>query len=184
MALQSMLHRALRLLLIFCCWLALASPIAEVRHEGRTIAARRPGLLSENATLSDVEKARDIVRNALARAAQLNEARVRSPARNNYELAPGTKLKRSGSTAPQDTQPAPLLDITAEIAHAAALVAEVDAFAANNGSTTITKTTRSSSFWMENIDRKGTIPWGGDAGYQVHPMMQGRSVGYGALTVP
>lgn len=64
-------------------------------------------------------------------------------------------------------KPPPLLRITDEIAAAAALVAEADAQVSGKQSRRVNKR---SSFWMENISRKGTSPWADDADtYVVRP---------------
>lgn len=60
----------------------------------------------------------------------------------------------------------PLLEITPELAAAAALVAEADA-AAKNTSAVLHKR---GTYWMQDIERKGTSPWGDDADYKVSTM--------------
>ncbi|KAK3896383.1 pectate lyase superfamily protein-domain-containing protein, partial [Staphylotrichum tortipilum] len=68
----------------------------------------------------------------------------------------------------QDTPP-PLLEITDEIAQAAALVAEADAAAAAAGNSR--RVTRrqapTGTYWMQNIARKGIVPWGDNSTYAV-----------------
>ncbi|KAK3934568.1 glucan 1,3-beta-glucosidase [Diplogelasinospora grovesii] len=86
-----------------------------------------------NATNADIEAARQIVKDAIAQASRLNKARLDNPAKNHYKLAPGTivggrTINRRSSSNVNSTAP-PLLDITPEIAEAAALVAEADALA-------------------------------------------------------
>lgn len=120
-----------------------------------------PSLLS-NATTSDLDAARLIVKDAIANMTILNKARLDNPTRNQYSLKPGTKYGRradSAATAP------PLLNITAEIARAAALVADAEAQASSNSSSVL-KSKRAGTFWMESISRKGTVPWGNDASYK------------------
>lgn len=73
-------------------------------------------------------------------------------------MAPGTKFGKRDEAVP------PLLTFTPELERAAALVAEADA-AASNRSSVIEK--RNGPFWMEQIDRKGTSPWGPDSDYKV-----------------
>jgi hypothetical protein len=90
---------------------------------------------------------------------KLNKARLARPSRNNYGLQPGTRLGKR-----DDTSTRPLLNITAQIARAAALVAEVDAEPASNATR---KAKRAGSFWMEGLERKGTVPWGNDGSYKV-----------------
>lgn len=148
-------------------------PLAALHARGTAVPSR-----VSNATQAQIDKARAIVTAAIAQAAKLNEARVKKPARNNYKLAPGTIIingitKRDNGTVENGPgPPPPLLDITDEIAEAAALVAEVDAVTAVNGSGPVVN--KRGSFWMANISRKGTIPWGNISPYQVpktHPRM-------------
>ena len=87
----------------------------------------------------------------------------------SYKLAPGTIVgsrpvsKRSEAADSASPVP-PLIHITDEIANAAALVAEADAAADGEPSQRVNKR---STFWMENIDRKGSWPWGNDTSYKV-----------------
>lgn len=57
----------------------------------------------------------------------------------------------------------PLLDITPELSRAAALVAEAEA-AGKNSSAILNKR---GTFWMQDIERRGTSPWGSDPDYKV-----------------
>jgi len=119
-----------------------------------------------NATQAQIDQARAVVEAAIAQAAKLNEARVKWPARNIYKLAPAAVIKRDNGTSEVGIEPPPpLLNITSEIANAAALIAEVDAFASTNRSAPVIN--KRGSFWMENISRKGTIPWSNISPYQV-----------------
>ncbi|KAL2131840.1 hypothetical protein VTI74DRAFT_4554 [Chaetomium olivicolor] len=98
---------------------------------------------------------------------ELNKARLAKPASNNFKLKPGTKVSKRDDDAPP---PPPLLDITDEIARAAALVAEVDTALAWNttpNSHLALNSKRAGTFWMEGITHKGTVPWGKDASYKV-----------------
>ena len=131
--------------------------------------------LIKNATLSDLERARQVVEEALAESAKRNAARLANPARNQYGLAPGTvvggrrKVRRRDGEA--DVPPPPLLEITPEIAAAAALVAEADAVelaASQNVTKKAPVERRAGTFWMETIARKGTSPWGEDKSYKVN----------------
>jgi flavin-binding protein dodecin len=120
-----------------------------------------------NATQSDIDNARAIVNAAIAQAAVLNKARVENPMRNNYKLQPGTIVSKRDDMV-NDTAPPPLLNITPEIADAAALLAEVDALATINSTRTVQKRGTGLSYWMEVLDRKGTVPFGNNATYQVN----------------
>lgn len=143
--------------------------------------------LLKRATSTALEKARSIVQKAIAESAERNEGRYKSPQRNKYRLRPGTVVgptvveRPSGykRRAPEDADPAapvPLLEITDEIADAAALVAEADAMAAAGtfrnvtapGNLTMTRRQASSgTFWMASIARKGIVPWGDNSTYAV-----------------
>ncbi|KAI0457369.1 pectate lyase superfamily protein-domain-containing protein [Xylaria acuta] len=94
---------------------------------------------------------------------KLNKARLAKPQRNSFGLKPGTKTSKRDDTSPK------LLEITDEIARAAALVAELDADSVSNATlsspTPVAK--RAGTFWMEGIAHKGTVPWGNDASYKV-----------------
>ncbi|KAL3462096.1 pectate lyase superfamily protein-domain-containing protein [Aspergillus heterothallicus] len=133
-------------------------------HRATTTPA--PALLSaytsaDNATAAEIQAAREIVSNAIAEMTKLNKARLARPPRNNYALQPGTKVsKREGAS---ESPPPPLLNITEQIARAAALVAELEAQPVSNETR---KSKRAGSFWMEGLERKGTVPWGDDASYK------------------
>jgi hypothetical protein len=117
--------------------------------------------VASRATAAEIENARQIVKDAIAKMTVLNKARTAHPRRNQYHLKPGTKFsKRSlDSSAP------PLLDITRDMASAAALLAELDAETNTNLTAPLKK--RAGKFWMEGLARKGTVPWGNDSGYKV-----------------
>ncbi|CAK7219086.1 hypothetical protein SCUCBS95973_003705 [Sporothrix curviconia] len=121
-----------------------------------------------NATDTDLSQAQRIVDQALAEASVLNAARVASPRRNNYYASPYTSLTKKssfgGSTPPP---PPPLLEITEEIADAAALVAELDAFNSNTTRYVAPEKRDGGSFWMETLARKGSSPWSTISDFQV-----------------
>ncbi|KAK2762469.1 hypothetical protein FQN53_007520 [Emmonsiellopsis sp. PD_33] len=130
-----------------------------------------------NATESDIAEARRIVKEAIQQATIHNKARLDHPRRNKYKLKPGSKIS---SRAEIDGEAPPLFKITEEVAAAAALVAEVDAFAE---AMDITKPKRDYShidalynrpaekqadtFWMEEIERRGSWPFGNDPSFKV-----------------
>ena len=144
-------------------------------------------LLAKRATAEELEQARQIVANAIAEAGRLHEARYQRPARNSYRLKPGTVIgngttvlpirrrSRSRRGANGAEAPPPLLEITEEIARAAALVAEADALAAaRSGSfsnvpagNVTRRQTSAGTFWMQGLARKGRVPWGGNSIYAV-----------------
>lgn len=166
-------------------------PIAQERRLERRLLSSIHGTnitdtpLLSNATESELEKAIKVVEQAIADSARLNQARYEHMARNSYDLAPGTvvgsssgvRRRRSrrglagliGRDEPETAAPA-LLDITPEIARAAALVAEADA-AGVTGEVGVSNLTRradaTGTFWMEGLSRKGSVPWGQDSAYKV-----------------
>ncbi|KAE9573163.1 Glucan 1,3-beta-glucosidase [Colletotrichum fructicola] len=128
--------------------------------------------LSLNATNSELNAARKIVQEAIAEASKLNKARLDHPARNRYKLSPessvgGSTRKRQSTTGDSESVSAPpLLNITAEIAAAAALVAEADA-SASSGNSTKRSVQKRGTFWMQDISHRGTSPWGDDSSYTI-----------------
>ncbi|KAL3486958.1 pectate lyase superfamily protein-domain-containing protein [Aspergillus germanicus] len=127
-----------------------------------------PYISAENATTSEITAARQIVRDAIAEMTARNKARLARPSRNNYGLQPGTKLlRRADAEDPSSSAPPPppLLNITDQIARAAALVAELDAEPVSAPNAT-RKAKRAGTFWMEGIERKRTVPWGDDSSYK------------------
>lgn len=80
------------------------------------------------------------------------------------ERGPGT-VRRSVDAFSSGPAP-PLLNITVEVAAAAALVAEAEAIA-SLGDGHPPGIQEHSSFWMETIARRGTSPWGDDPTYKV-----------------
>ncbi|KAK8080836.1 hypothetical protein PG997_008654 [Apiospora hydei] len=142
------------------------------QHEVRgTVSGTRTPLL-KNATSFSLAQARRIVEEAKARSATLNRNRLANPRRNNYGLKPGTNLRgeakqrRSALKALRVASDMPLLSIDDTIAAAAALVAEAEAtdfvgngtrFPANMTRQNHRKRAKTGSYWMAQLDRKGTI---------------------------
>ncbi|KAL4924556.1 glycoside hydrolase family 55 protein [Aspergillus undulatus] len=112
-----------------------------------------------NATDVEIDEAREIVRTSIAKMAKLNKARLDKPIRD---------AKPGGNFTERITEDhPPLLHITDEIAQAAAVVAEADMAAKlANGSPTLVKRA-AGTFWMKDIRRQGTVPWGDDPQYKV-----------------
>ncbi|KAH7027557.1 pectate lyase superfamily protein-domain-containing protein [Microdochium trichocladiopsis] len=144
----------------------------------RSIADGYATPLLKRATAHDLQAARETVKKAQAAANKLNKARVANPLRNKYSLKPGTVVGGSSNTTVKskrltardstaETAP-PLLEITDEIAAAAALVAEAEASVGSFNSTSKRRiAARSGTFWMEHLARKGTVPWGDDPNHVV-----------------
>ncbi|KAI8211142.1 hypothetical protein K4K52_011113 [Colletotrichum sp. SAR 10_76] len=125
-------------------------------------------LLKRAGNSSDVEKARSIVAQAKAEAAKRNGARFARPLRNMYGLAPGvrnTKTLAAGNSS-VNAGVTPLLQITPEIAKAAALVAEAGGVA-KHSNVTRRAAAAVGTYWMQGLARKGTVPWGDDPSYVV-----------------
>lgn len=127
--------------------------------------------LVKAASPSALQKARAIVEKALAESAKLNAARLAKPMRNNYSLKPGTVI--GDTTVPQRlrhradaTGVTALLNITDEIADAAALVAEADATSQGMNATK-RAVAAAGTYWMGSLDRKGTVPWGDNSSYVI-----------------
>jgi hypothetical protein len=116
---------------------------------------------------SDIENARAIVQKALTAWGAYNKARFENPHRNIYTLKP------EGDVETESILPSNIttndLEITEEVASAAALLAELEAVTNTNmtNATSIINKRQSASFWMEQIDRLGTQPYGGDPSYKV-----------------
>ena len=129
--------------------------------------------LAKSATSSDIETARAVVEKAILESAKLNRARLANPFRNKYSLKPGTVVGGAGTSqrrgldgGKENQDPPCLLDITDEIARAAALLSESDALQ-TAGNVTIRQAAEAGTFWMEHLERKGTVPWGDDPDYTV-----------------
>lgn len=152
----------------------------EPGQSGRRESSASAPLL-QHATAATLQRAREVVAGAIAESARRNEARYQRPRRNSYRLKPGTEvnggavqqMQRRGPRhrhhRRQDDNAPPLLTITDEIAQAAALVAEADASTSIH-SLNLTRLTRrqaQGSFWMESLERKGTVPWGDNSTYTV-----------------
>ena len=134
---------------------------------------------AKNVTASEIAAATRIVEEALNRSAEYNKARWENMSRNQYRLKPGTIIEGMESvpdSALNKRSVIPDFEVTPEIEAAAALLAEVEASGLSGNNETIAKNRTStgrikiaaaSSFWMESIARKGTVPWGNDPGYKV-----------------
>ncbi|KAL0932540.1 LysM domain-containing protein [Colletotrichum truncatum] len=100
------------------------------RQDSPSVDDTKP--LLKVASSGDLERARDIVATAIAASAKLNKARLTSPLRNQYKLKPGavigkTTVDKRRRARRDDSRPPPLLEISEEIAWAAALLAEAEA---------------------------------------------------------
>lgn len=134
-------------------------------HADRS-ATLSPYITVQNASATDIETAKAMVSQAIAEMTKLNKARLEHPARTRFQLKPGTKIgdrKRADTDAPP-----PLLKINDDLARAAALVAELDAKQKSGNGSAHSAEKRGGSFWMGNIDHKGSVPWGDDSSYKVY----------------
>ncbi|WPJ57197.1 hypothetical protein SMAC4_12999 [Sordaria macrospora] len=130
--------------------------------------------LLKRSTAKDLEAAQNIVKKALADSSRLNKARVARPLRNKYSLKPGSIVGGGGVAGKQnmasrgiDQDVPPLLDITDEIAAAAALVAEADSMGGWKNVTKRAATASAGTYWMQSLARKGTVPWGDEPNYAI-----------------
>jgi hypothetical protein len=83
-----------------------------------------------------------------------------NPARNRYWAG------RKGWV-----QPPPLLEITPEMSRAATMVSDAEGAIALAVANTTSYGKSAGGFWMENLERKGTVPWGNDPNYKVGQRM-------------
>ncbi|KAL3470951.1 pectate lyase superfamily protein-domain-containing protein [Aspergillus californicus] len=119
--------------------------------------------LLTNATELRIRDARQIVHDAIVTMTELNRARLDKPFRATNKLMSNTNI----TARSENEVPSPLLHMTEEIAQAAALVAEADMAASlADGSSTLIKRAPG-TFWMKDIRRQGTVPWGSDPNYKV-----------------
>lgn len=125
-----------------------------------------PVPLVSNVTISELKKARKIVDAAIEEASRRNQARLENPRKNRHRHRESPHTSTHSRRYLTDEAEAPsLLEITDEIADAAALVSEANAL--EEGGVRRRAGASSDSFWMEHIQRKGTVPWGDDANYKV-----------------
>jgi hypothetical protein len=94
---------------------------------------------------TDLARARKKVEQAIAESAVLNAARYARPARDRYY--------RGGAGAGETVAPPPLLDITDELADAAALVSEAETVGALKGDAS-EQAASPGTFWMQHVARK------------------------------
>jgi hypothetical protein len=135
-------------------------PISDHATFSKRQGTLAPFVSAQNASSNDVEAARQIITDAISKMTELNKARLAMPSRNNFNLKPGTKVSKR-----DEIELPPLLRITDQIAQAAALLAELDVDPTSKSNITLEK--RAGTFWMESIQRKGTVPWGNDSTYKV-----------------
>lgn len=169
------LSRACLALLLISLAASLSIPDLPVAQNSRSLSPRNdtapatddgdaaPPLL-RNATLSDVDAARAIVKAAIAEASKLNKARLDNPTRNQYSPyePQGPARLRSTEVAP------PLLNVTEEMRKAAALVAEADAWEALGNGTQKRHVKRAGNFWLGSVGHRGKWPFGNnDADFEV-----------------
>lgn len=116
---------------------------------------------------AEINRARQIFKRALAKSIELNNARLANPRRNHYGK-PGysvtTSSNRTMKRIVRRDEEHPLLALTDELVDAAALLSELDAEPLGN----LTKRQSGpGGYWMGQLARKGTVPWGNDPSYKV-----------------
>ncbi|RDA88218.1 hypothetical protein CP532_0368 [Ophiocordyceps camponoti-leonardi (nom. inval.)] len=136
----------------------------EFHSHPMNLTSPRSPLRSEESP--ELIRAREIVEAAILKSAELNKARYEHPIKNYHRPV----LKSRQEIEEEIKQVPPILEITKEIAAAAALVSEAEAKMMGTGTETGTGnfTKRSgTTYWMQQIERKGTVPWGDDPNYKV-----------------
>lgn len=128
---------------------------------------KRPFHLA-GASESDIQEAKKIVDAAIRKATLYNKARLERPSQTTYLLKSHRKGRSTDGVAP-------LFEVTDDIATAAALLAEADAYEKRrkSGWKRLETRQRTSRFWMANISHRGSWPFGNnDPNYrvrQIHP---------------
>ncbi|KAH7035830.1 pectate lyase superfamily protein-domain-containing protein, partial [Microdochium trichocladiopsis] len=110
---------------------------------------------------SEVEAARRIVRDAIAKMKVLNKARFENPAPNRGSLLTGQQQglgNRGEEDAPKEGFP--VLVPTDEMTKAAALLAELEA------EPIAAPQKRADAWWMQGLKHLGRVPWGLDTSYR------------------
>ncbi|KAK4144852.1 pectate lyase superfamily protein-domain-containing protein [Dichotomopilus funicola] len=161
----------------FTKWLTKKSPAPPTTTQ-RSIPDSLVQSLLKRAVAGDVANAQAIVDKAKAESAKRNAGRLARRLRNAYGLRLGTIVGSTHTQAEAAESSAlsvnkgvvPLLNITDEIANAAALVAEAEAKSELNTTSTTANTAKratAGAYWMGSLARKGIVPWGDDASYVV-----------------
>lgn len=149
-------------------WAAILGSLVPATASPSAVFGRKAATLSSiyvqghNASSSDITAARQIIKDALAKDAELNTARVKSPARNHFSFRTRSKVGQRDSAE----EVPPLLKVTDEIAAAAALLTTLESGNSTNTNATAFQK-RGSSWWMEGLDHKGSVPLGDDTSYKV-----------------
>lgn len=127
-----------------------------VVSQPRSMPEHKVTPLLKRSSTKDVEAARHIVKKALADSSRLNKARLAHPLRNKYALRPGTvvsggstRIASKQSVASNTVAAPPLLEITDEIAAAAALVAEADSVGGWKNVTKRAAQASTGTYWMQ-----------------------------------
>ncbi|KAH7017946.1 pectate lyase superfamily protein-domain-containing protein [Microdochium trichocladiopsis] len=113
-----------------------------------------------NTTSSEVDAARKIVQDAIAKMRVLNKARFENPARNRGRYSQDAE-SRKRQAAESATEGFPVLVPTDEMSRAAALLAELEA-------EPVTLQKRATTWWMQGLKHLGSVPWGPDASYKTY----------------
>jgi hypothetical protein len=137
----------------------------EVRDEDDDSDIEKPPRLA-NATQADIDRARAIINAAMKELAARNKARIDHPLRNNYQLRPGSGKRKRNDPIPVDDAP-PLFNVTEDIAAAAALLAEAEAYEEVKKNSTLRRQVKlrrrqnwEGAYWMEGRKKLGSWPFG------------------------
>lgn len=141
------------------------------RQSNESDNSDKPARLA-NATISEIEKARSLIAEAIKMSSVQNKARVSKPMRNQYILDPDTKLANLERRKADEGDVTSLFNITDELRNAAALVAEADAYEESKNATGVAdedaKAQAAGDWWMGNITHSGGWPWGNNpTGFKV-----------------
>ena len=156
-------------------------PLYDASAHAAVVRRAAAGSLLAQASQADLRAAQSVVDKTIAQMAVRNAARIAHPARTPFQLRQKQVFRGNLTARDKADAPPPLVKITDEMARAAALMAELWAatgslsVAGTGNSTHLNGTTtpfsqpqkRGPTFWMQNIARKGTVPWGGDSRYKV-----------------
>lgn len=142
-----------------------------IQLQSRAPTSANSTLNATSSSMADLERAREIVGAAMETSIRLNRARLNKPRRNHYGATPSAGRTSQNTTSLGDQlEIRPLLALTEEIVDAAALVSEADALGLGSNSNVTRRgpAVAGGNYWMETIDRKGTVPWGNDPSYKVY----------------
>lgn len=127
-----------------------------------------------NVTQSQYMAAQAMVDEALDQVEEINKARFANPSRNHYSSRQRGQSARGKTAFTDQSRPQPPpFQMTQELKDAAALIAKIDTLndPQTHGNQTFgpveKRAQAASTFWMQNIRRKGSWPWGNNPNHKV-----------------